>query len=155
MKKTFGLISLLAVFLASCGAPSGELQTRGAWARAALKGENSAAYMVLRNGTGAPLELIGASSEVASATELHLSKMVNDVMQMIPQESVPLPTGQDVEFKPGGLHVMLVGLTRDLKVGEEIKLTLKFNRHPDVVVAVPVKEAGAMGGAGMDGHQMP
>lgn len=155
MKRTFVLALLAVLFLTSCGASDGALSVQNAWARAAMQGENSAAYMLIRNGTDSPYELVGASSDFAASTELHLSKMVNDVMQMIPQDVVPLPAGEDVEFKPGGLHVMFVGLKRDLKVGEEIKLTLKFKNHPDLTLTVPVKDAGAMGGSGMDGHKMP
>jgi len=59
---------------------------------------------------------------------------------MIPQESVPLAAGAKVEFKPGGLHVMLIGLKQDLKVGDQFELTLHFKNHADIVLKVIVKE---------------
>ena len=151
------LIFVFALFLAACsGSPaSHEIEVRDAWARAAVLGDNGAAYMTIHNGTYMHHELIGVSSDVAEATEIHLSAVENDVMKMTPQTAVSLPVGEDVEFKPGALHVMFVNLKRDLKVGDEITLTLMFKDHADIVLTIPVKDAADMGGSGMDGHHMP
>ena len=61
--------------------------------------------------------LIGATSEVASNTELHETQIVNDVAEMSPVPRVDVPARGRIEFKPGGYHVMLVGLTQDLSRG--------------------------------------
>jgi len=108
---------------------------------------------MLSNGTAQDDALIGASSDVAAAVEVHLSKMGDDgTMQMIPQESVALPAGGELELKPGSYHIMIIGLVKDLNVGDEITLTLHFENHEDITLTVPVKEAADMGGSGMDGH---
>ncbi len=60
-----------------------------------------------------------------------------------------------MELKPGGYHVMLIGLKQELKAGDEISLTLHFKNHADLTLTVPVNDAAQMGGSGMDGHQMP
>jgi hypothetical protein len=150
-------VAIAILLLTSCGGrnTSGRLEVRDAWARAAMTSDNGAAYMVISNGTDVQHELIGVSSDSADAVEMHLSKMENDVMQMIPQESVLLPAGGDVEFKPGGLHIMLIDLKHNLEVGGEITLTLMFKDHADITLTVPVKDAADLGGSGMDGHQMP
>jgi len=130
-----------------------EVTAKDFWARAGMKDGNSAAYMLLQNGTSADDELIGVSSDVAQAVELHLSQMKADgTMEMIQQQSIALPAGKAVELKPGSYHVMLIGLTRDLKAGDEISLTLKFKNHTDLTLKVPVMDAEGMGGSGMDGH---
>jgi copper(I)-binding protein len=157
IKKILIFVLAGALLLSACGSSgnaSGKLEARDYWSRAAMKGNNGAAYMLLSNGTAQDQELSGVSSDIANAAEVHLSKMDNGVMQMIPQESVLLPAGADVEFKPGGLHVMFIGLKRDLKVGDEITLILHFKDHEDITLTVPVKDAANMGGSGMDG-QMP
>jgi copper(I)-binding protein len=66
--------------------------------------------------------------------------MDGGVMSMQQQESVPVPTSEKVEFKPGGLHVMFVGLTQDLKVGDMITLTLNFENAGTRIVEVPIRE---------------
>ena len=135
-------VLLLATLLVSaCGAASGELTIQDAWARPANTGENGAAYFIIENGTASDDSLMGVSSDIATAAEVHMSMGdANGVMSMQMQEAVTIPAGEPVEFKPGGLHVMLVNLTRDLKPGETITLTLNFKETGNVVVEVPVKE---------------
>ncbi len=77
------------------------------------------------------------------------------MMKMEKQDAVPIPAGGELELKPGSYHIMLIGLKRDLKVGESVTLTLHFNGYEDVTITIPVKDAAEMGGAGMDGHHMP
>ena len=135
-------VLLLATLLVSaCGAASGELTIQDAWARPANTGENGAAYFIIENGTASDDSLMGVSSDIATAAEVHMSMGdANGVMSMQMQEAVTIPAGEPVEFKPGGLHVMLVNLTRDLKPGDTITLTLNFKETGYVVVEVLVRE---------------
>ena len=154
MKIMFFALILTSLLLTACGAamPS-EVSAMDFWARSGMKDGNSAAYMILQNGTDADDELIGASSDVAQAVELHLSQMKADgTMEMIQQQLISVPAGKAVELKPGSYHVMLIGLTRDLKTGDEISLTLKFKNRADITLTIPVMDAEGMGGSGMDGH---
>jgi copper(I)-binding protein len=154
MKKFFLTLFLAALFLTACGSNMpDEITAKKAWARSAMKGGNGAAYMLLQNGTRVNDELIGVSSDVAEATEIHLSQIKADgTMEMTPQESIPLPARSEVEFKPGSYHVMLIGLKRDIKADDEISLTLHFKNYEDLTLNVPVRDAENMGGSGMDGH---
>jgi copper(I)-binding protein len=45
-----------------------------------------------------------------------------------------------VEFEPGGLHVMLVNLSRDLKSGDQFKITLNFQNAGDMALDAEVME---------------
>ncbi len=154
MKRIFVIVLAGMLLLSACGAPkSGAIEASDFWARSGLKDGNSAAYMMLVNGTGQDDELIGASSDVAMAVEIHLSQMSADgVMQMMKQESVAIVSGGELELKPGSYHVMLIGLVKDLNVGDEITLTLHFQNHEDITLTIPVKDAADMGGSGMDGQ---
>ena len=92
------------------------------------------------------------SSDEATAAEMHLSQMNADgIMEMTQQESIPMPVDFDLELKPGGYHIMLIGLKQDLKAGDEITLTLYFMHHEDIILTVPVLDSADMGGSGMDG----
>ena len=153
MKRILMLVWAGMLFLSACGTEGTDIEAHDYWARAALKGGNGAAYMLLHNHTEADDELVGVSSDVATATEIHLSQMSADgVMQMVPQESVTLPADGELELKPGSYHIMLIGLKQDLKAGDEISLTLHFKNHEDITLTTPVLEANNMGGSGMDGH---
>ncbi|MBL8101898.1 MAG: copper chaperone PCu(A)C [Anaerolineales bacterium] len=159
MKRILGFVLAGILLLSACGVSDtgrmdGEgVEVRDYWARAALKDGTSAVYMLLLNHDAEDDAFVGVSSDVASALELHLSKMGDDgTMQMIPQETIALPGNGEVELKPGSYHIMMIGLVKDLNVGDEITLTLHFQNHDDITLTVPVKEAANMGGSGMDGH---
>lgn len=141
-KKTSISVLLLATLLVSaCGSSSGELTIQDAWARPASVGENGAAYFIIENGTASDDTLLSVSSDIATATEVHMSMMDgNGVMSMQMQEAVAVPAKGKVEFKAGGLHVMFIGLKRNLKVGDTIALTLTFKEAGNLVIEVPVKE---------------
>ncbi len=161
MKKILAALILGLLFLSACDSDKGrtagtDMVAKDFWARSAMKGGNGAAYLLLKNTTNQDDELIGASSDGAQAVEIHLSQMKADgTMEMTQQQSIAIPAGKALELKPGSYHVMLIGLTRDLKAGDEITLTLKFKNRADLTLTVPVKDAEGMGGSGMDGHQMP
>lgn len=123
------VVSIVFVLvLAACGAAgSGQFQVRDAWARPGLAGGNSAVFFVIEN-PGQADSLLSASGEVAEAVELHMTMMQDGNMQMMHQMNVPVPTGETV-FAPGGLHVMLIGLKNDLKVGDTFSVTL-HSRKP-------------------------
>lgn len=93
---------------------------------AAMGDTNGAVYLTIRNTGSAPDRLVKASSAVARAVELHTVIKEGDVMQMRPVEAIEIPAGGGVELKPGGFHIMLIGVTQALKPGDQIDLTLQF-----------------------------
>lgn len=126
------------MFAAAC-APKTGIEVRDAWARAAAQGENGAVYFVIHNYEAADDTLTGASSDVAETVEIHESAMTGDVMEMQMVHSISLPPGGDVEFTPGGYHIMLFNLQRDLKIGDTIEVTLHFQDAADISVTAHVK----------------
>lgn len=100
---------------------------------------NSAVYLVIRNG-GEPTErLTGGESPVAEAVEVHESRIENDVMRMREVGILEIPPGDSVVLKPGGLHIMLMGLRRPLVEGAEIDLTLFFELSGNRHLRIPVR----------------
>jgi copper(I)-binding protein len=60
-------------------------------------------------------------------------------MAMRPIPRLPVPAGGSVEMKPGGYHVMLLGLTRDLKLGDTVDVTLTFEQAGVMTIEAPVR----------------
>jgi copper(I)-binding protein len=139
MKKIFWLIPMGALLLTACGAEKG-IEIHDAWMRSARQGENGAAYFVIHNHSSQADELTGVASDLAVA-EMHESRMNGDIMLMNQVESVLLEPYAEIEFAPGGRHVMLVGLKQDMKVGDEIDLTLHFKNYQDLTITVAVSES--------------
>lgn len=141
MRHTWiSMVLILAVLLNAC-AKEGEFKVWDAWARPTNAGDNSAVYFIISNATNTDDTLLSASTDVASAAEVHMSMMdANGVISMQMQEAVSVPAQHEVIFKPGGLHVMLVGLNRALKAGDSITLTLNFEKAGSMTIQAPVKE---------------
>jgi copper(I)-binding protein len=161
MKKILLMLILGTLHLTACATSDDhmagtDIEVHDAWARSAMKDDNGAAYMLLHNHSAKDDVLMGVSSDIAAATEIHLSQIKTDgTMKMIQQESIALPADGEVEFKPGSYHVMLVGLKQDLKTGDNITLTLHFKNHEDILLTVPVLDAANMGGSGIDMGSTP
>ncbi len=149
--KDFFPVLLLCLLISCNGRTSEAIRVEDAWVRAAamaadeqgemshMGGSTSAAYMTLRNTTSEADRLLSASSDVAHSVELHTSEEVDGVMTMHPIEGVDVPAGGSAELAPGGMHVMLVGLTRDLKAGEKITFTLDFEKAGEIQVEAEVR----------------
>ncbi len=129
-------------------AGGGTLHVEGAWTRRAamMKSEsggggsgNGAVYAELVNSGNAPDALIGAASDAAAVTEIHESYQQMNMMMMRRIDKIDVPAGGKVEMKPGGYHIMLLNLTRDLKPGESIGVTLQFEKAGRIPVTATVK----------------
>lgn len=121
----------------------GELTVEHVHARATAPGQPAGAgYLVIRNGGKAADRLVAASAEVAERAELHEMKMDGNVMRMREVAAIEVAAGKTVELRPGGLHIMLMGLKAPLKQGESFPLTLRFERAGEVTVKVAVEGAG-------------
>lgn len=101
----------------------------------------SAAYFTLRNQGGRADRLLGATSDVAGAVELHESGGDHGGhMHMRRIDWVDAPVGSEIEFAPGGKHIMLIDLKRELKAGDSINLVLRFERAGLMTVPATVTE---------------
>ena len=120
------------------GGSENPLQITDAWARPGQAGATSAVYFVINNG-GDEDTLLSASTSSAERAELHMSRMEGDTMMMQPQENVPLPEKSTVEFKPGGLHIMLVNLRKNITAGENLIISLNFEKAGTIQIEAPVR----------------
>jgi copper(I)-binding protein len=100
---------------------------------------NGAVYAVIKNSGSSPDTLLSAASTAARVVELHEARSEGGVMSMRPIARLPVPAGAALELKPGGYHVMLLGLTRELKPGETVPVTLTFERAGAVTVDATVR----------------
>lgn len=122
---------------------AGDVAVTQAWARASVAA-NGAAYVTLQSHGGAD-RLVGASAPVARRAELHSHINDGGVMRMRPVEAVEVPAGGSAELKPGGDHIMLMGLNAPLKEGDSFPLTLTLEKGGSVEVKVTVMGIGSMG----------
>lgn len=94
------------------------------WAKAAPSAM-SAAFGVLTNPTAKAIKVIGASSPYSPALQLH--EVVSQDGAMVMQEKTGgfvIPAGGTLELKPGGNHIMFMSLTKPIKAGTMVPVTL-------------------------------
>jgi copper(I)-binding protein len=102
----FALFAGLAI-----GAEAAEITINDPYARAVPPGQpNSAVFLSLTNSSAQDRALVGAESPAAGVTELHTHVNEDGMMRMRRIDRIELPAGETVTLKPGGLHVMLIGL---------------------------------------------
>ena len=141
--KILAFAAGLAVASAALAQPT-QLEVDNAWAGATPgKAENGAAYVTITSPTAD--RLVSASTPVAKKAELHTMSMQGMVMKMRPISGVDIPAGQAVSLKPGGEHIMLMGLNQPLREGQSFPLTLDFEKAGPRTVTVTVEKAGAKG----------
>jgi copper(I)-binding protein len=122
------------------------------WTRVAQQGGVGGVFLILRNSGAQPDRLVSVSSPVSKSTELHMTIKDGDVMRMRPVGSIDVPAGGSAELRPGGMHVMLIGLSQPLVQGTRIPLSLTFERAGTVSVEAVVEAAGAARPAHQHGH---
>lgn len=116
----------------------GGLEIMGLSARAS-DGETSAVYMTIKN-TGAADTLLSAKSPAAKETQVHETITEGSSMKMQElKDGAAIPGSGELVLKPGGYHVMLMGLISPLKDGDSIKVSLTFKNAGTVEVTAPVK----------------
>lgn len=101
---------------------------------------NSAVYMTIHNNSEMADRLIAVESDIAKSVELHQTLQQGDIMQMQPVDALDIPAKSQVVLAPGGYHIMLVGLTRELKVGDRFSMTLVFEKNGRIPITVEVRQ---------------
>jgi hypothetical protein len=130
----------------------GALTIADPWARATDPlAKTSAAYFTVTNRGGATERLVAAAADVADEVGLHRTVSKNGMLAMEHVDGIAVPSGGAAELKPGGYHVMFIGLKRQLKAGETFPLHLTFEKAGRVTVQVAVRTA-AGGPSTMGGH---
>ena len=129
---------------------SAQTKVDDAWVRATVPSQSaSGAFMTLTADSDS--KLLSVATPLAKDVQIHEMSMKNDVMSMGPVKSVDLPAGKAVKLDPNGYHVMLMGLTSQLKEGESVPLTLTVENAKGEKETVEVK-ASVRSLTNMEGH---
>ncbi len=134
---------------------AGSLDISSPYSRATPKGASVAGgYLTIKNTGTAADRLVGGSSDAAAKFEVHEMSMEDGIMRMRPVKGgLEIKPGETVALSPAGMHIMFVGLKKQLKQGDHIKATLEFEKAGKVDVDFDVTGMG--GPASPAGHDMP
>ena len=149
-----GLIVVGQVSTGHTGNRHSTIQLENAWARRApsiIQGEqssrgevampagNGAVYVTITNHGSEADALLSASTDVATAVELHETTEQGGKMVMRPRLKFDVPAGGRLEMKPGSYHIMLLGLKQVLNPGETVSVGLSFEKAGQMSVEASVK----------------
>ena len=157
-RSAFFLATALAAFATMPASADdvtvGSIKVSRPWARATPKGAAvGGAYFKVTNSGTASDRLVGGSSDAAQRLEIHEMSMDDGVMKMRElSQGLEIKAGETVEFKPGGYHVMLVGLKKPLMQGQNVRATLQFEKAGKMDVVFKIGSIAAQNGSG--GHDM-
>ncbi len=159
MIRPFGQVLAALVFLLATAAAAhdymvGSLQIGHPYAPSTPSmARTAAAYLSITNKGNSADRLLSASSPRAEKVELHTHIMDNNIARMREVPAVDIAPGATVAFQQGGLHIMLIGLTAPLTVGEKVALTLRFERAGPVDVELAIERTARRPAAsGHHGH---
>ncbi len=151
-----GALALGVSSVSACGGGNEGVEVSGAWARTSPKMSSAGAvYFDLSSDDGDVLTGASIDSSIARIAELHETKMddssmegtdddsMDGTMVMVAVETVDIPGGATVSFKPGGFHVMLLDLVTPLEEGQEFDLTLFFETSGEQVVKIVVRDSAS------------
>ncbi|MFQ1701878.1 copper chaperone PCu(A)C [Loktanella agnita] len=134
-------------FVAAAMAEEQTVVVEDAWSRASV-GVNrpGAVYMTVRNIGEDTAILTGLRTDLAKMPEIHLAS-TNDqgVSSMTPAGDIEIAPGEAAALEPGGLHAMLMRLSRPMVEGEAFALTLTFADGDEFTVDVPILGVAARG----------
>lgn len=136
------LLSLALLLVACTGAADGGAITVSDARVPVPAGANGAAYLTLANDGEVADRLTAAATDAAEAVEIHETSLDDGSMAMRQVDSVEVPAGGTAVLEPGGLHLMLVGVTTDLEDGDTVTLTLTFARAGEQTVDAEVVPPG-------------
>lgn len=155
MKSIAIAAALLLGLSVAGGAAAADIEVVNPFMRAApMAGGTGAAFMTIHNHGGAD-RLVSVAADISKSVELHTHVKDGDIYRMRKVEALTLPEHGSAELKPGGDHIMFIGLNAPVKEGTTVSLTLTFEKAGKVAVQLPVQAAGAMApGAGMPGGMM-
>ena len=104
----------------------------------------TAAFMLIENHNAAEISLLSASTDAARVVELHEMLIEEGMMRMRKVDAIKVPAGGVVKLEPGGYHLMVIDLNRELKAGAEVRVTLRFSNRVEKTINVPVKNRDSM-----------
>jgi hypothetical protein len=139
------LVAILALPAFALDYKLGAIEIGQPWTRATPPtAESGGGYLVLKNTGTTPDRLIAVKSPAADKVEIHEMKMDGNIMRMREVgKGIEIPPGATVELKPGGFHVMFMGLKAPFAKEAKVPLTLVFEKAGSIDVDLMVQAMGA------------
>ncbi len=109
------------------------------WARVTPSGSGSV-YMTIENDGDQDDTLTSAISDEAEMTMIHQTVREENIAKMIHvMGGIDLPKGKRIKLEPGGYHLMLMGIEKNLTLNDRIRITLSFKNNENIEISPIIK----------------
>ncbi len=138
--RTGLVIAVLAAALTACGSGgTPQLSVGTVQAAEPVAGSSQIVLSITNTGDGDDA-LTGVATDAAVGIELHETRIEDQRATMVALDEVPLPAGTTVRFRPGGLHLMMIGPADEVEVGSTFEVTLEFDRSAPITTTAEVRD---------------
>ena len=135
--KRLAVLVASVLLLAGC-APAGQVEIENYWVKSGdmtTSGGMTAVYGTITNNTDHDVTLVGGSTQVAKMVQVHEMAMIDGEMKMQQIDGgLVIPAGQSATLEPGGNHLMLMNLTKDIMAGDSISVTFNFDGSDSITL---------------------
>jgi copper(I)-binding protein len=141
--RALALLAGTLLLTAGCASSQKQaIEVREAWVRPAQAGGETGGYFTILNYTNAPVTLQGVESDWGDAS-VHETVIENAgaMAKMKHVDSLEVPAKGQLEFKPGGHHVMIENLKRDLSPGQHVTFSIRLGNGTSLPVTAIVQES--------------
>lgn len=130
---------LLAILLTTF-ITGNEIIIKDQWLRPGAEKMATALYFTIENDGNVADTLYSIDSDVSNMVQLHETYSNGSVTGMREIGQVVINPGETVRFEPGGKHVMVMMLKKDLKIGGKVDFNLHFRKAGEIKITAEVKE---------------
>lgn len=117
-----------------------QLSIEDSYVNASLPGQrNTAAFMTVINKDDKPHKLTVISADVCDEVVIHRRVLNDGMVGMTMSETLELAAKQKLSLANEGYHIMLIGLTRPLREGEDVSLVVAIEDGSQYTVVAPVR----------------
>lgn len=144
MRSLLAIIFMFAVspvHAADGGTPPCRPGVSSAWLRMAPAAmPMGAAFLTIENRCGRDVVIVGVESADFGSTSLHETRIEAGVSRMRALPQLPVAAGGRVEFKPGGLHIMLMNPRHNLRLGDTVVMIFRLRDGGAFTASIPLRD---------------
>jgi copper(I)-binding protein len=132
------MISLLAVLLMIFN-PGEDIIIKDQWIRPGAEKMATALYFTVVNKGSEADTLYAVETDIAKMVQIHETYSNGDVMGMREIGNITIEPESSVKLEPGGMHIMVMRLKKDINKGDEIEFKLQFRKAGEITISAKAK----------------
>jgi len=129
-------ITLITLFMVK---PGGEIAIKDQWLRPSAEKMATALYFTIENNGDLPDTLYSVESDISDKIEIHETYSSGDLLGMREIGLIVIKAGEEVKLEPGGKHIMVMKLKKDIRKGDEIDFILRFRLAGEINITAEAK----------------